>query len=62
MSTTAIRQLPLPTFFKAKNADDWAYEPNHADLWEPLFGERDGCIAGAVVHENRLKRRIRLRT
>jgi nicotinamidase-related amidase len=32
MSTTAIRQLPLPTFFKAKNAEDWTYEPNHADL------------------------------
>jgi nicotinamidase-related amidase len=32
MSTTAIRQLPLPTFFKAKNAEDVAYEPDHAAL------------------------------
>lgn len=40
MSTTAIRQLPLPTFFKAKNADDWAYEPNHADL----FGQAESWI------------------
>lgn len=33
MSTTAIRQLPLPTFFKAKNAEDWGYGPNHAELF-----------------------------
>lgn len=33
MSTTAIRQLPLPAFFKAKNAEDWTYEPNHAELF-----------------------------
>lgn len=40
MSTTAIRQLPIPTFFKAKNADDWAYEPDHATL----FGQADSWV------------------
>jgi nicotinamidase-related amidase len=40
MSTTAIRQLPLPTFFKAKNAEDWAYEPDQA----ALFGLADAWV------------------
>lgn len=34
MSTTAIRQLPIPTFFKAKDAFDWAYEPNPAAVFD----------------------------
>jgi len=31
MSTTAI-QHPLPGFFKAKNAEEWSYEPDHATV------------------------------
>lgn len=40
MSTTAIKQLPLPSFFKAKNAEDWAYEPDQG----ALFGQADAWV------------------
>ncbi len=40
MSTTAIRQLPIPTFFKPKTSEEWGYEPDHA----ALFGQAESWI------------------
>ena len=38
MSTTAIKQLPVPAFFKAKNAEDVSYDPDQASLFAAAEG------------------------
>lgn len=42
--STQIKQLPLPPFFNAKNAEDWNYNPNQGQLFDmaPAWAKQHG--------------------
>ena len=53
---TATKPLPVPSFYKAKNAEEWSYEPNEAglltegDAWGKKHGIRPAGSDKAKVH------------
>lgn len=56
MTIVAAKPLPLPGFYKAKNAEDWSYEPNEAalltegDAWGKKHGIRPAGGDKTKIH------------